>query len=53
MTDLEAGQDRAAQDEAEADEFVGAVCAPEGTCAVPGVQRTPEHGGLAPRGSLG
>jgi len=50
---LQAWQDRAAQHEAEAKEFAGAVCDPDGTCAVPGVHRTQDHAGLGPHGSLG
>jgi predicted DsbA family dithiol-disulfide isomerase len=32
---LQTWEDRAAQDDAEAEEFAGAVCGPDGTCAVP------------------
>jgi predicted DsbA family dithiol-disulfide isomerase len=50
---LQAWEDRAARNESEAEEFAAAVCGPDGTCAVPGVQHTQEHAGLGPHGSLG
>lgn len=50
---LQAWEDRAAQDEAEAKEFAGAVCGPDDTCAVPGGHRTQEHAGLGPHGRPG